>query len=190
MKKTTKGALAAGTAAFMMLGGAGTFAIWTDDADVDAGVIESGRLVLTAGECADWRHEVGPETGNVIDLVVPGDVVSTTCTFTIDALGDNLSAVPVLDDAEFQDGYAGPAGLDLTFTTEYLLDGVPFDAATDRITEGAADQVLTAEITADFAYGTADTADAAGTNGNATQDLVAPLELLGVTLTQSDPATL
>lgn len=93
MKKTTKGALAAGTAAFMMLGGAGTLAYWTDDASVEAGSVQSGKLALLAGSTtAVWTLNDQPIPNDEWQSVelVPGDVLEYVGSYEIDAAGDNL----------------------------------------------------------------------------------------------------
>ena len=71
MKKSTKGALAAAAAGTLLLGGAGTYAFWTDTATVDGGDIASGSITLSSVVCADdWTHS---ENDDVVEFIVPGD---------------------------------------------------------------------------------------------------------------------
>ncbi|QHC57524.1 alternate-type signal peptide domain-containing protein [Rathayibacter sp. VKM Ac-2760] len=96
MKKTTKGAIAAGAAAVLLLGGAGTLAFWSDSAPIDAGAIDSGNLTLdvAAGTWADATP--GTTTGTAFDpatdLIVPGDIIQYTTNATVTGIGKNLEA--------------------------------------------------------------------------------------------------
>ena len=56
MNKTVKGAFAAGTAAFLLVGGAGSLAYWNDTANVAGSTINSGTLTLDSSSCgtAAW----------------------------------------------------------------------------------------------------------------------------------------
>lgn len=46
MNKATKGAVAAGAAGILLLGGAGTFALWEDNASITGGTVSTGHLDL------------------------------------------------------------------------------------------------------------------------------------------------
>jgi len=96
MKKSTKGAIAAGAAAVLLLGGAGTIAFWSDSDTVDGGTIESGTLELSDIDCADTWSE-GADTD--VQLLVPGDTVTKECTGTITMTGDHIQATVTLDDS-------------------------------------------------------------------------------------------
>ncbi|NRG41028.1 alternate-type signal peptide domain-containing protein [Rathayibacter sp. VKM Ac-2835] len=96
MKKTTKGAIAAGAAAVLLLGGAGTLAFWSDSEPIDAGAIESGNLTLEVAP-GTWADETpGTTTGALFDpatdLIVPGDVITYTTAATVSGIGKNLEA--------------------------------------------------------------------------------------------------
>lgn len=176
MNKTTKGALAAGAAAVLLMGGAGTLAYWSDSADVDGGTIEAGELKLDAGSCdANWVHA----DESTVSIIVPGDIISKECTFTITAEGDNLEATLTTPGTVTYTQTAGdqnPAPtLDLDIAATYAIDG----GAVSTITEANDGDTLTATLTATFAFG-----DAATINANDTQNLIAELDELTVTLTQ------
>ncbi|MGO4201775.1 alternate-type signal peptide domain-containing protein [Rhodococcus sp. TAF43] len=91
MNKQTKGAIAAGAAALLLAGGAGSFALWSDTESLAGGAIQSGKLTLTTSGTPTWT-----KGGQSIDIstykVVPGDVISYNATATIGASGDNLAA--------------------------------------------------------------------------------------------------
>ncbi len=185
MKRSTKGAVAAGGAAVLLMGGAGTLAFWTATGDADGGAITAGTLTLTPVGCdANWVYAAGSAgAGTPVTLFVPGDVVTKECTFTIGATGDNLSATVDVTDA-------------LTFTT--APTGTSFDATVDAtydvggtalvdggvITDDNGGDTLTVAFEVSVPYGTA---DPSGINDNDMQGVVATLDTLTVTLTQVDP---
>ncbi|MFJ5693579.1 alternate-type signal peptide domain-containing protein [Arthrobacter sp. NPDC093125] len=94
MNKAIKGAIAAGAAGMLLLGGAGTFATWRDSATVDASTVSTGQLSLSAAE-GKWTETaaplvpIDPETFQI----VPGDSITYTTTVTVKAEGENLKAV-------------------------------------------------------------------------------------------------
>lgn len=93
MKKSTKGALAAAAAAVLLLGGAGTLAYWTSSQDVDGGEISTGELALGAPDCGAWQldsAESAPLTYADGDPLVPGDVLTKTCTAELTAVGNHM----------------------------------------------------------------------------------------------------
>jgi len=93
MKKSTKGALAAGGAAVLLLGGAGSLAYWTDTDTLDGGTIEAGSMTLSDVDCADgWV-----EGALAVAKIVPGDTVTKTCTGSLVLEGDHIGATVALD---------------------------------------------------------------------------------------------
>ena len=94
MNKTTKGALAAGAAGVLLLGGVGTLAFWTDTETATGTGINSGHLKLTLPDCGEGWLLDGETTTFVpaTDLLVPGDTLTKVCDYTVDAAGDHLAA--------------------------------------------------------------------------------------------------
>ncbi|WGL50405.1 alternate-type signal peptide domain-containing protein [Nocardioides sp. BP30] len=99
MRKSTKGALAAGGAAVLLLGGAGSLAYWTASGSVAGGTITAGSLALTTPSCGSWTYDTKEATAGATftpggtgngSLLVPGDVVSETCTTTLTATGEHM----------------------------------------------------------------------------------------------------
>ncbi|TSD55698.1 alternate-type signal peptide domain-containing protein [Aeromicrobium piscarium] len=183
MRKTTKGALAAGAAAALLIGGAGTLAYWTAEDSADGGPVASGNLTLASNDdCDTWVYAAGSASaGETVTAFVPGDVVTTTCSFAVGATGDNLAAtVDVPDSLEFTvpaDAASFAADVDASFT----LGGAALaDDAT--ITEDNDGDVLAATFLVEFPYG-----DATAVNVDDMQDITATLDTLTVTLTQVDP---
>ncbi|MCJ0901930.1 alternate-type signal peptide domain-containing protein [Rhodococcus sp. ARC_M6] len=93
MKKTTKGAIAAGAAALLLTGGAGTMAAW------NASTGTSGAATVTAGSLSISE---APGTGvwklgtaafdPATQKIVPGDVVTYSATYNYTLVGTNLKA--------------------------------------------------------------------------------------------------
>ena len=95
MKKSTKGVLAAVAAGVLLLGGAGTLAYWTDTGIVDGGDIDAGTLALSSPSCGGWTYDSGEVVNGAtytpgVSLLVPGDVISKTCTTTLTATGEHM----------------------------------------------------------------------------------------------------
>jgi alternate signal-mediated exported protein len=148
MNKAMKGAIAAGAAGILLLGGAGTFAVWSETKQFDAGTVSTGELTLAlSGATPAWTYL---ESGTTVTAkgIVPGDVITSTQGVTITATGDNVAgkltvgtlggtlptgvtaAVTTLDD----DDALETNGSVLSFATskEYVVDVVitlTFDAA-------------------------------------------------------------
>ncbi|GAA1728619.1 alternate-type signal peptide domain-containing protein [Aeromicrobium alkaliterrae] len=176
MKKSTKGALAAGAAAVILLGGAGTLAYWTADTTIDGGDINSGQLLLSAADCGDeWTLDTGEDAPGAefipgTTLIVPGDVITKTCEFDITATGDHLRATLAPSDAEFSSP-ANALSDDLTIDATYTIGGV---AAPAEITEANDGDTVVAVVSVTF--------DSASTNES--QDLAATLDTITITATQ------
>lgn len=100
MKKTTKGAIAAGSAALLLAGGAGTMAAWNASGNLAGGTVNAGELSLTAapGGTGQWQLKGAAYTDQ---LLVPGDVLTYTANYTIAAKGTNLKATLKANDLTF-----------------------------------------------------------------------------------------
>lgn len=148
MKNSTKGAIAAAAAASILLGGAGTLAYWSDTDAIPGNGFEAGSLSLTpAGLCGAWTLDAGEAVAGAsfdptTDLLVPGDVVTKECTFTIDAEGEHMRAsvvaVPGTD--------SGDLLSDLDITTALEIE----DTVVSEITEDDDAATLTVTIAAAF----------------------------------------
>lgn len=175
MKKSIKGALAAGSAAALLLGGAGSLAYWTDSATVAGGDITSGDLTLTTIACADWQLDSDGGTGGPLAgrLIVPGDTLTKTCTYTLHATGEHLEGTLDVDTPAWAGDLAGKVTTGATFT----VGTTPVTPGTPVTFQDGPDQTVTAAFTVDFPYGTED---------NSSKDLTATLDDITVTVTQTD----
>ena len=104
MNKSTKGAVAAGSAVVLLMGGLGTLAYWTDSETLGGGSLNSGHLDIvtdaTNTGCGAWELDSGesaPTTYTAGDPLVPGDVLTRLCNYTIAAEGNHLRATVSAD---------------------------------------------------------------------------------------------
>ncbi|OZC71096.1 hypothetical protein CH251_16635 [Rhodococcus sp. 06-462-5] len=153
MNKATKGAIAAGAAAVLLLGGLGSLAVWNDSETLDGGTITSGdlSLELVPGSVA-WFDSSDDVNGGV-DLpiadiaafrIVPGDVVAYTAQFNIEAEGNNLTANLTADTSSVAAG-PGSAELLAAITTSVTAEGA---TSGPLPTTGDGSAVITAPNTA------------------------------------------
>jgi alternate signal-mediated exported protein len=94
MNKMIKGSAAGATGIVLLMGGFGTYALWSDSADMTASEVTSGELDIAAG-AVHWDDLSTQETGdwdpnNSNHLVVPGDTITRTQTFAVKGTGKNL----------------------------------------------------------------------------------------------------
>ncbi|MCD4535088.1 alternate-type signal peptide domain-containing protein [Nocardioides sp. cx-169] len=185
MKKTIKGALAATAAGTLLLGGAGSLAYWTDTGTVGGGAVTSGHLKLnptTAGApCTAWTIDGTPGTfvpGT--DKIVPGDVLTRTCSYTVSMAGKHVTAnLAVSDSAGTWGGTAN--ALTSGLPANVLQKSVVFKKGVATITPPVAivnDDVISAVLTVTFPT----TAD---NTTNVNSGLTATLNDITVTATQT-----
>jgi alternate signal-mediated exported protein len=91
MNKLVKGSIAGAAGIALLLGGAGTFAVWNDTATLSAPNIQAGSLDLSTSTAGKWTQggaDINPNTYRVI----PGTTLVYTQTLKVDAVGDGLKA--------------------------------------------------------------------------------------------------
>lgn len=105
MNKATKGAIAAGAAGILLLGGAGTFALWEDTDSIDPASISTGVLTMAVGP-GTWYDATAGTTGPITTIadfdIVPGDTITYTAPVTITAEGDNLDGEFKIEKTAFE----------------------------------------------------------------------------------------
>jgi alternate signal-mediated exported protein len=182
MNKSTKGVLAAAAGAALLLGGAGSLAYWNASATVNGGAITTGSLTLGAGSCgANWVYANGSAAGNTVTKVVPGDSITKTCTFSVGASGDHLSAtLGAPTTTTYTKNPTTPTSDSLNVATTYTIDRTPVATLVngDKLTSADSGRTLTAKFVVTMPYGTA------AVNANDTQNLTVTLNALTVSLTQ------
>lgn len=144
MNKLTKASIAGAAAIALLLGGAGTLALWNDSASIEAGDITSGTLTITGSE-GTWDNEW--------TLWVPGDTATYTGTLTIEATGDNLEALLSVDDSGLVD--VGNSEFANALDVSFAVTNLPHPAVTANgdtytIVDHPADIVLNVTVTVTF----------------------------------------
>jgi alternate signal-mediated exported protein len=177
MKNVTKGIVAAGLGATLLVGGAGTVAVWTENVTVPGGAINAGHMNLvtdaTNTGCGAWTLDTGesvPSTYTAGDPLVPGDVLTRNCAYTIQAVGNHLRATVAVSAVNFS-GASADFGGKLTATVSALK--VNGSTATS-FTDANNGQALTATVSVTFD----------STAGNGTEDMSTVLDAITVTATQ------
>jgi alternate signal-mediated exported protein len=97
MNKLLKGSIAGVAGIALLLGGAGTFALWSDTQDIEGGTVQTGTLDINLAADTAWADIStnaigGPEFDPTVDEIVPGDVITLTQSVEIIADGKNLLA--------------------------------------------------------------------------------------------------
>ncbi len=177
MKNVTKGIVAAGLGATLLVGGAGTMAVWTEGVTVGGGAINAGHMDLvtdaTNTGCGAWTIDTGesiPTTYTVGDKLVPGDVLSRNCAYTISAVGNHLRATVATSAVNFSGTSTDFAGNLHATVSALKVNGVTATSFTDD-NNG---QALTATVSVTFD----------NTAGNATENMTTVLDAITVTATQ------
>jgi alternate signal-mediated exported protein len=180
MNKMIKGSVAGATGIVLLMGGFGTYALWSDSADLKDSTVQSGRLDISTVGAPVWTDESPDRTSanwSANDRMVPGDVVKMTQSLDIDAVGKNLE----LDLAVTPVNAADDNGADwdsLQVAME-LDDKDLATAGNGHFTATAAAAALhTLEVTFTFPH---------GTPGSADERRTLDLSDLGVTVTQARP---
>lgn len=140
MNKLVKGSVAAAAGIALLMGGAGSLALWNDQVSVNAGSVSSGTLDIAPVAGGGWDQD--------IDFIVPGDSLTYTKNFTVTAIGDNLEAELASNIGTIVNGITGA-----TFTTDFTVvnaANAPVAAVGGvyELTEGV--YTVTAEIVVDF----------------------------------------
>lgn len=91
MNKMVKGSVVGAAGVTLMLGGFGTYALWSDSETVQGKSVTSGELDISANPAA-WQDAsaAGPNNWTYGDLIVPGDTLKMTQTFNVKATGKNM----------------------------------------------------------------------------------------------------
>ncbi|WP_167735356.1 alternate-type signal peptide domain-containing protein [Rhodococcus sp. 1R11] len=155
MNKATKGSLAAGAAVVLLLGGAGSYALWSDTETLPLGPISTGVLKLEPVAAGVWTDvsPIGPKTDPVTIgsfNLVPGDVLSYDATYRVDAEGNNLQATLVPDAASITYG-TGISATEVTVALATTIGGQPIPNVLTSANNG---NILTVKVLVTFNAGT------------------------------------
>ncbi len=163
MNKLTKGAIAGAAGVALLLGGGGTFALWSSSQTVVAGPVRSGELSMDPLTQATWRDVSadlagGPRTIPTSEIgayaIVPGDTLEVVQKATVHATGKNLKAKLSIDPLSLMaDGANADFRDALRYTTALTINGtaVPMNADGSYSVK-AADGVSSVVYTATIAF--------------------------------------
>jgi len=170
MKKLITGAVAGTIGIALLLGGAGTFALWNTSTPISAQTVTAGHLNLTAAT-GSWKTSGGTAIANIANYkIIPGQTIVYTTTLTVDAVGDGIKAQltsPTLSGTGGLDGIVTKT-LAVTSTTATATSG-------NNLTFGAGTSTVNVTVTIAFP-------DVNGTTG---MDLNTALSAINFTLAQT-----
>lgn len=192
MNKLTKGAIAGAAGIALLLGGAGSFALWNANASATGGSITAGTLTLTpvtsGAGAATWTNLTTGHTGTIDPTtfkIVPGDTIQLAQDLTITGSGNDLKA-KLTNNAAALTGALAPALGTATVTHTYTTtNGTTITG--DTISSSNGTVTVHATVTIAWPFGTAPTSNTTG--DNAYQGTSATLGDIGFTLTQLDPSS-
>src|SRR3712207_6371748 len=177
MRKESKGAVAAAAGALLLLGGGSTLAVWSDSAPIGGGAINAGRMALvtdgTSPGCGAWQLDTGESPPSAYTdgaPIVPGDVLTRQCKFTIQALGNHLRAGVAISSPSFTGANTNFSGNLSADVSNIRING----ASATSFTDANNGQQLVATVTVTFN----------GAAGNSTQNLTTALANMTLTTTQ------
>jgi alternate signal-mediated exported protein len=139
MNKLTSGAIVGTLGIALLLGGAGTFAMWNQSTTANAGTVASGTLTIANSGTPTWKNVSadavagGAPIANIASYkIVPGDTLEMTQTFTVAASGDNLKATLAYDPASITTATTADAALKAATTVNFTATGggITTDATT------------------------------------------------------------
>jgi alternate signal-mediated exported protein len=143
VNRNAKGAVAAGAAIVVLLGGAGSYALWSDSASNTPGNITTGELTLTATGTPAWTDisATGIVGGTAVNpatqLMVPLDTWQYTSSYTAVATGKNMKAQVTVNP-----GTAGTPPTGVSITPAASVDGTATTGSAVTITPGASHTVV------------------------------------------------
>ena len=97
MNKILTGSIAGAAGIVLLLGGAGTFALWNDTVAIAGATITAGTLTVETGT-STWSDQNDVTIESIDDYrIVPGDTLTYETVLNVDAVGDNIQAQIVVD---------------------------------------------------------------------------------------------
>lgn len=91
MNRMVKGSIAGATGIALLMGGYGSYALWTDTGTAEGAAVTTGELDIEAGAVAwDNTKTAQADDWSAAKLIVPGDEITVTQTFTVTATGERM----------------------------------------------------------------------------------------------------
>ena len=131
MNKLTKGAIAGAAGVALLLGGGGTFALWSSSQTVNAGPVRSGALSMDPLAEPTWRDVSADRVARTIPTaeigsyrIVPGDTLEVVQKATVHATGKNLKAKLIIEPLSLMTDSANAAFRDaLSYAVNLTVNG-------------------------------------------------------------------
>ncbi|WP_210506415.1 alternate-type signal peptide domain-containing protein [Naasia sp. SYSU D00057] len=92
MNKLVKGSIAGAAGIALLLGGAGTFALWNSTATLTTPSISSGQLSLANNNNGVWKDAAGTQIDPATYRMIPGQTLTYTSTLNVNAVGNGIKA--------------------------------------------------------------------------------------------------
>lgn len=192
MNKLTKGAIAGAAGIALLLGGAGSFALWNGSTTTSAGTISAGTLSVAKNGTATWQNTPNGGTAAAVTIssfkAVPGDTLTLTQKLDVASIGDSLKATLTVDPASLVVPTPDTSGANAALKAA-LLAGMKVSVTgasnitqigtsnSYNVTNAATVQTVTVVVTLPFPSGSA--------GDNTTQKGSVDLSNLSFTLTQN-----
>jgi alternate signal-mediated exported protein len=149
MNTMIKGSIAGATGIALLMGGFGTYALWSDSENLAATGVQSGELdIATSAGVYDDANSAAANDWTTTDKMVPGDKVTYTQTFTVKGSGKNLKGTIAYVKPELTNNtFAG-----LTHTVDITSSNAAITAGSTAGTFNFAQPFGTATLTAKVTY--------------------------------------
>jgi alternate signal-mediated exported protein len=175
MNTMIKGSIAGATGIALLMGGFGTYAMWSDSENLAANGVQSGELdIATSAGVYDDANSAAANDWTATDKMVPGDKVTYTQTFTVKGSGKNLTGTIAYVKPSLTNTFTG-----LTHTVDITSSTADITAAGTAGTFTFAQPFGTATLTAKVTYTLP-----AGTGSQVDQNKAATLPAAAFTISQ------
>ena len=177
MNTMLKGSIAGATGIALLMGGFGTYAVWSDSEDLAANGVQSGDLTInTAAGSYDDANTGTANDWTAGDKMVPGDQVTYTQVFTVTGNGKNLAGTVSYTKPSLTSNFVGLThSVDVTSNNAAVVE-TPADSNQFAFSEPFGTASLTAVVTYTLPSSTSGTTD---------QNKSATLPAAAFTITQS-----
>ena len=189
MKKIITATVIGAAGVALLLGGAGTFALWNSSAETAGGKIVAGALAIKpTAQAASWTVNGGSPLSTLDGYpIVPGDVVTYSQDMIVSANGKGLTAKLAVDPASVEaTSTSTPADVALA---KYLSTNAVLTATGDGVSGTSAPYTVTGQTghEQDVRVGVTITFPKSDTAGveDGTQNGSVDLDAIAVTLTQA-----
>ena len=183
MNKTVKGSLAGAAGIALLMGGFGSYALWSESRPLASSSITTGDLTIGTDPSAAYWDDVNTPTvkdWSATDKMVPGDKVSYTQTFTVTGNGKNLKGTISLADPGALGGNSTliTRSIDITSSNTTITSDAAAPNTAFHFASPFGTSTMTAVVTYTFPAGTS------GSTGTTDQNVSASTPATAFTISQ------